>query len=222
MLSLMNGIFLAIPQLQFMLLTPHFHPQPKRQVVLHQGGDTDTNNVSPPVIAPIPAIPPPALPEQQPAPLADVLPDAAPLPDLAPEPERLPEPRRQNPPRLHRYTGSLKESVLTKRSLQVPPAHVPPPPSELSSDELNIEDGDELEANLTLEQGLQYVFTSQIDDYLSQDEGLEYAYATALKTSSHDNEPRTLREAMQRSPEESAKWHKAAMDEIQALVENGI
>jgi hypothetical protein len=78
--------------------------------------------------------------------------------------------------------------------------------------------------NEAVEQGLQYVFTSQVDDYLTQEEGLEFAFhvhAAALKTSSHENEPRTFKEAMQRPADERAKWYKAAADEIQALIDNG-
>jgi hypothetical protein len=197
---------------------PPIQSTQQQQVVLHQGGDTDDVVVRPPVAAPAPTPPLDPLPEQaeeQPAPFADVLPDV-------PEPERLPEPRRQNPPRTSRFVGSFKETASRQR-----PRHVSPPPSPLpesSSDELNPRDDNELEVNSVVEQGLQYVFTSTIDDYLTLDEGLEYAfhaYTTALKTSSHDNEPRTFKEAMQRSPDERAKWYKAATDEIQALVDNG-
>ena len=50
---------------------------------------------------------------------------------------------------------------------------------------------------------------------------MEYAFhGVALKTSTHDDEPRSFHEAMQRTPEERAKWYEAAVDEIQALVDN--
>jgi hypothetical protein len=62
-------------------------------------------------------------------------------------------------------------------------------------------------------------------DYLTIDQAMEYALSSvdsaAFKTSSHDGEPQTYREAMQRPTGEKEEWHKAALYEIQKLIENG-
>jgi hypothetical protein len=201
-------------------------PPIKQQVVLHQGGDSEDGDEPPPVIhpnpQPIPQPDPPAVEEEN-DPL-NMLPGI--LPD---EPDRPPQPnpRRQN----------LNETKLRQQqSNPIPPPVAAPAPASApseppSDDELNIRSDDEAEANLAMKQGMEYVFATQIDDaaqvddYLTLDEALEYAFQTcatanAFKTSSHDNEPRTFKEAMQR-PDESAMWYKAAVKEIQALVENG-
>ncbi|SJL19090.1 uncharacterized protein ARMOST_22698 [Armillaria ostoyae] len=69
-------------------------------------------------------------------------------------------------------------------------------------------------------------FSSQTLDYLTMEEGLEVAFEgmteTAHKASAHDGEPRSFCEAMGCPPEEAASWHEAAMQEIQALIENGV
>ncbi len=69
-------------------------------------------------------------------------------------------------------------------------------------------------------------FSSQTLDYLTMEEGLEVAFEgmteTAHKASAHDGEPRSFHEAMTHPPEEAASWHEAVMQEIQALIENGV
>jgi hypothetical protein len=98
------------------------------------------------------------------------------------------------------------------------PAPTVPDPS--SDDELLLRDSDsELEYADLVKSGVEAVYCSQSeqDDYLTLDEALEYA----LKTATHFGEPNSLREAMQKSPEERASWYKAAVDEIQSLVDNG-
>jgi hypothetical protein len=47
---------------------------------------------------------------------------------------------------------------------------------------------------------------------------IEHAFAT----SSHDNEPRTLAEALARPEAEAAKWYQAALDEMDSLLENDV
>ena len=72
--------------------------------------------------------------------------------------------------------------------------------------------------------GLQYLMHDQAHDFLTMEQALEFALQSvehALKTATHDGEPSTFHEAMQRSPEERKLWHKAAVDEIQSLVDNG-
>ena len=61
-------------------------------------------------------------------------------------------------------------------------------------------------------------------EHLSWDQALDFAFSSvicALKTSTHDGEPQTYAEAMSRPEEERKNWHKAALDGIQSLVENG-
>jgi hypothetical protein len=62
--------------------------------------------------------------------------------------------------------------------------------------------------------------------YLTLSEAVEVAFKChvehAFATSSHDNEPRTLAEALARPEEEAAKWYQAALDEMDTLLENGV
>lgn len=78
------------------------------------------------------------------------------------------------------------------------------------------------------------VLSAQVDfdqpspegDYLSVPEVFEFAFYgithTANKASVHDGEPRSYREACSRPPEEASQWHQAAVDEINALVDNDV
>ena len=93
-----------------------------------------------------------------------------------------------------------------------------PAPDSTSEDELLLKDQDsELEYADAIHEGLEYVCSAMHYDYLTFDEAAEYA----LKTSySHEHEPNTLREAMER-PNEGEHWYRAAMKEIQSLIENG-
>ena len=109
----------------------------------------------------------------------------------------------------------------------VAPLPPPPPPSSDSDsevDELLLKDNseDELNSAEILHAGLEYL--AKEHEHLSWDQALDFAFSSvicALKTSTHDGEPNTYAEAMSRPEEERKKWHKAALDEIQALVENG-
>jgi len=201
-------------------------PPPPMQVVLHQGGDDESADEEPlaPVVAPAP-LPPPA-PINPPSPRP-----AAPI--------------RQNPARSSRYQGSFKENLITKRlsippqspparpvSLSpspdplllppadsAPPAAAAPPTSDSggSEDEILLkDDDDQLEYADAVQAGLEYVHSGQHWDYLTFDQAAEYALKTSV---SHNDEPRTLSEAMKRSDGE--RWYKAALQEIQALIENG-
>jgi hypothetical protein len=44
----------------------------------------------------------------------------------------------------------------------------------------------------------------------------------AFKATPHDNEPRTLAEALARPEAEAAMWYQAALDEMDSLVKNGV
>lgn len=64
-------------------------------------------------------------------------------------------------------------------------------------------------------------------EYLSEDEVMEYCFQVALETAlsartGHDNEPRTLKEALLRSPAEAAAWKEAAAQELQSLIAHGV
>jgi len=227
------------------------------QVVIHQGGDDDTDDgppskPEPPRSAP-PAIlapaPPPEPEPPHPAPPAILAP--APNAILShPPPDPNPAPMRKNPPRASRFKGSLSEVELTKQTLYAPSKNVtsakspspdpllmpspsatpaPEPSSSIdpeSEDELLLTDshGAQESAERAIGSGLEYVFCAQRDDYLTFDEAAEYALATAefaFKGSTHDGEPRSFHEAMKRPSEESTHWYKAAIDEIQSLIDNG-
>jgi transposase InsO family protein len=202
------------------LSLPRPLPAPS-QVVLHQGGDESDSEEEPLVPPVVPAPPPPF-----------VL--APPVPPLPPAP-----PQRINPPRASRYKGSLNEDLLSRQSSIPPslPAHslspspdplllaptvtleppTAPEPDSASEDELLLNDHADLEHADAIHEGLEYVCSATHYDYLTFDEAAAYA----LKSSqSHEHEPKTLKEAMQR-PDEAEKWYKAAMEEIQSLIENG-
>jgi hypothetical protein len=108
----------------------------------------------------------------------------------------------------------------------------PPSPSvddSSSDDELNLllghqSDDEELEYADVVQTGMDFVLEGQQFAYLTLDQAAEYAFNTserALKTNCHDGEPNSYAEAMTRPEEERKLWHKAALDEIQALIENG-
>jgi hypothetical protein len=62
--------------------------------------------------------------------------------------------------------------------------------------------------------------------YLTLSEAVEVGFKChvehAFATSSHDNEPHTLAEALALPEEEAAKWYQAALDEMDSLLENGV
>ena len=109
----------------------------------------------------------------------------------------------------------------------IPPQPASPLPSDSSSDDeilLKDQSEDELEYADAVQAGLTYLVDGQHYAYLTWDEGVDYAFSTmesALKTSCHDGEPQSYAEAMALPEEERIKWHKAALDEIQALMDNG-
>ena len=203
---------------------------PPPEVVLHQGGDDSDDDEAPEpeqLPAPAPNDPVAEIPEaNQP----DAPPDApAPLPP----PPNEPPARRQNPIRSGRPKGSLNENALRKQTTLVSPdpnqmrSTTPPlsPVSE-SDDELLLKDGDgndsdELEYADTITAGLAHLLDDEMSDYLTFDQALMYAGADAFKTSTHDGEPGSFHEAMERPSPERDHWYKAALDEIQSLLENG-
>ncbi|EPQ49728.1 hypothetical protein GLOTRDRAFT_134684 [Gloeophyllum trabeum ATCC 11539] len=72
-------------------------------------------------------------------------------------------------------------------------------------------------------EGLNHVYTGQTTDYLDYDEALEFAFHSVCQAhQERHGEPRTFAEAMKRPAEERERWHKAAQDEIQALVDNEV
>ena len=219
-------------------------PPPPSLVVLHQGGDEDDNDEAPDepeLPAPVPGVPPAApVPNPGPAP-------AAPPPPRRINPPRSSRPQGSlNERHLEKQNSTLPPPPPARSSSPSPAASSPDPlrmstpppgPSENpplspsvksdSEDELLLKDSSadsELEyAEDALAAGLGYLFGDQTD-YLTLDQAVAYALTSgdhALKTSNHDGEPNSYHEAMQRPPEERAHWHKAASEEIQALIENG-
>jgi hypothetical protein len=217
------------------------HPPPKLidgtpQVVLHQGGDEETDDESPPDANSNPVPMQPAMPLAQPAPA---------------EMQALPAPVCRNPARTSRFHGSLNETELSKHQnsphstsastqshhqspdpllLQpIPAAPDPEPLSPLNSqsesdDELLLKgNSDQETVETAIGSGLEYVFSALQSDYLSFDEAINLVLANAdcaFKVSTHQTEPRSFLEAMKRPEEERAHWYKAAVDEIQSLIEN--
>ena len=210
--------------------------------------DTNTDKAPlAPIPAPAPLPPPAADPAPAVPPIAPV-PDVAhvPAPAKRQNPPRSSRPQGSlNETLLRRQASVLplqspspapppSTSASTPDPLLMsPPAAAPVPLPPLSpvnesgsEDELLLKDSNddgELEYADSVEAGLQYLFSCQEFDYLTLDQAMEYAFTTtahAFKTTSHDGEPNTYHQAMQRSAEEKAKWHKAALDEIQSLIEN--
>lgn len=77
------------------------------------------------------------------------------------------------------------------------------------------EDSDAYDSAALVSTGLDFMGT----EYLTLDQACEFVHA--LKTTSHDGEPRSFKEAMKQEPKERQKWWEAALSEIQSLVENG-
>ena len=74
--------------------------------------------------------------------------------------------------------------------------------------------------------GIEHVYTSSCEDFLSYDDALEVAFESVVQhackaNQEHFGEPRSIAEVMQLAPDEREQWLKAAQDEIQSLVENG-
>ena len=185
-------------------------PSPESVVVLHQGGDEDEQDYD---------VPPPPVPMAAQNDGSATVP-TEPAPALAPAPSR-----HLNPPRMARPKGSFNQNVL--HGHWESPTPPPEPPSPASSDDELL-----LTAPMVSEQehadlvmtGLQYLMHDQTHDFLTMDQAWEFALQSvehAFKTASHDGEPSSYHEAMQRTAEERNLWHKAAVDEIQALVDNG-
>ena len=197
---------------------------------------------------PVPPVPEPAPPAPAPAP-APTRPTPAPAPARpapALAPARRNPPRNACPQGSlnqhaleqhrspHLPTPSSPDPLLlqTPQSTPTPdpepaPAPVSPqwrsPPSSdsdsSSDDELLLQDesADELEYADVVQAGWDFLVKGQHYAFLTWDEAMECTF----KTVCHDGEPESYDEAMSLPEEERLKWHKAAVDEIQALTDNG-
>jgi Reverse transcriptase (RNA-dependent DNA polymerase) len=226
---------------------PFKHPE----VVLHQGGDEDNDDEAPApadnndCLPPVPEpAPPPAVPVPVPGPAP-----VAPQPPRRTNPPRsgrhqgslnesvLERRSTAQPVPISINQRSPSPVASTPDPLQMPPpapAITPPPSPSLSAndsgseDELNLllnpQSDDELEYADVVQAGMGFLFEEKEFAYLSWDQALDFAFSTseqAFKTSCHDGEPNSYAEAMTRPEEERKLWHKAALDELQALIENG-
>lgn len=162
------------------------------------------------------------------------IPLPVPLPE-APQPLIPPELEARSPPVEPRRTSRVsKPSAMRETSRQQNPSawvKRTGQTRDVQVEETN-DNGDDAPAAMSATAQFESILNCGMNDmlygplHLDLDEALEFAFnsgecASALKASSHDNEPRTFREAMQRPPAESVLWQDAAMKEIQALVENG-
>ena len=95
------------------------------------------------------------------------------------------------------------------------------PGDDLSEDELLLQEAQSSVALMV--DGLNHVYCGETVDYLDYDDALDFAFHSACKSQQeHHGEPRTFAEAMQRPAQERLEWQKAAQNEIQSLVENGV
>jgi hypothetical protein len=126
--------------------------------------------------------------------------------------DNAPGPFQHHPPTLLPPVNEDAPDPL--RPIPTPDFHTPRKPTPVigSDTEDDEEDGDEEDANL-VQAGLEFMQIS----HLTWEEAFEYAY----KAATHFGEPHTFREAMQRPEPERGQWLKAAVDEIQALIDNG-
>jgi transposase InsO family protein len=198
-----------------------------------EGDEEVPQNAKPPIQDPVPPLnnPIPQAEEDIP-PANDPQPPSRP-PSPLPPPARPAPYRRSNPPRKTRTTRSLNETHLQQQNAPppvpfAPPAeHNPSPPlsDEESEDELLLRTPDhapEDAAHAAMAAGLDSVYDQY--DYLSFDQLVEELAADhekVFKAAAHSNEPKSFKEAMGRPEPERSQWYKAAVDEIQALVENG-
>lgn len=203
-----------------------------------EGDDDDDDNPPLPSTA-VPISPPPSRPPSPPPPPC---PPQAPPPPPSPPPHRPSPPPPSEPRKLRERAGgpgSLNVDRLMREQMhwssnptrndalwmepRAPSTPLSTPPSSDSEDDMI--DNDPLEAAAhAFQTGIEYVYDGQYDDYLSYDEALEYAFATAehaFKVSASSSEPRSYSEAMKRPPDERMHWHNAATQEIEALVRNG-
>ncbi|TFY71470.1 hypothetical protein EVG20_g1549 [Dentipellis fragilis] len=185
-----------------------------------QGGNDDNDDLPPPEPSPSPPTPDPSVhspPHSPPSPL--------------PSPVSS-EPRRSG--RSTRHQGSLNLNTLQKQNVQPPDSRLflapqmplPADPSSASTQDnsgTSLDDDDNDHQVLSalsddaVAHGVSCVYQHDLEDSLSFSEAMEYAYST----STHDGEPRTLREALALGGEQAKKWYSAAVEEVQALVENG-
>jgi hypothetical protein len=128
-------------------------------------------------------------------------------------------PPQQTPPQSDTSTTSEQPSVESPNSIPIPDEDSPVPSNSGSSSHLSNEQilsgmnyvdcGDDLELGyLTLSEAIDVAFRCHIEH--------------AFVTSSHDNEPRTLAEALAWPEAEAAKWYQAALDEMDFLLENDV
>ncbi|KZT28915.1 hypothetical protein NEOLEDRAFT_1175261 [Neolentinus lepideus HHB14362 ss-1] len=110
-----------------------------------------------------------------------------------------------------------------------PPDEFHPPDNDVKEDELNIRPGyvkDEGNLASAMLAGMDYVFAGQTIEYWSWEDALDYAFKSVVQTvfkgDEHTSKPHTFHEVMQHPEEEHQQWLKAAQDEIQSLVENGM
>jgi hypothetical protein len=184
------------------------------------GGDDDV----PPPISMQPPPAPPAPPHLPPHPI---------MPSRSPSPSPPPHEPPPSPPHRQlreRGGGSLNVNQLMRQQMGWSSVKAPEPPSPTVSSPLatpsdsdHENDHDEFVAQ-AFHAGIDFVYSGQYDDYLTIEEALEYAYDTSehvLKASSSSTEPRSYAEAMKRPSEERMQWHNAAVQEIEALVQNG-
>ena len=227
------------------LVTPLSDPFAPSQVVLHQGGDDEIEDDEAPE-APVLAADNPAPVVQETRPDAPAhIPHAVPLPT---PPIRRQNPPRASRHQGSFNEKALQQQVPTP-TVPVPTPPTPPPclpavstpdPFEMrsttppmspvtdssSDDELLLKDNhdSDLEYADAFETGFHFLPHGQESAYLTLDQAAEYAFDTAehaFKTAAHNNEPNTFHEAMKCPKQERDHWYKAALDEIQSLIENG-
>ena len=201
-----------------------------------------------PPVDPIPDIALDPTPASAPS-SAPASPPSAPRPNLPSSSQPIVEPKHCNPPHASCPQTSLNENILSHKNspppasihtpspspdpllMSPPPLHPPQPlspvPESNTDDELLLrdnEDDDELEYLDQVRMAMESLFNDHTVDHLTFDQAVEYAFTSsqhAFKSATHWNEPNSYQEAMQRSEEERDHWHKAALDEIQSLIENG-
>jgi hypothetical protein len=189
------------------------------------GGESEDDNPSASADTPQTSLEPPTPPVSPPP--HDNPPVPSPLP-LLDEPRKLRDRRggSLNVNHLMRKQMQWSEPKATDQELRTPQTADDPSEFTSSTDSHQEpdDDGGIQDAARACRAGLDFVYTGQYDDYLSHEEALQYAFDTsehASKASSSSTEPRSYAEAMKRSPEERAQWHNAAVQEIEALVQNG-
>ena len=139
-----------------------------------------------------------------------------PIPETPPV-SPMPSPPMSPPSASQHHIPDWPSDLLSHRS--------PPPVIDDSSDDEVIpssvkSDSDEEFGAYTFANIVQLVANAQVGTDVAVDNALEYAFALyAFKAGSHQSDPRTFAEAMQRHDKD--KWFDCAYQEIQALLDNG-